>query len=398
MSEILERYGASLMNAFGPPRLALVRGEGAHVWDDQGREYVDLLGGIAVNTLGHGHPAVVEALSAQVRTLGHVSNFFTSPPQVELAERLVALMTPADVEARVFFSNSGAEANEAALKLTRLTGRSGVVAMQDAFHGRTMGSLALTSKAAYREPFEPLPGHVTWVPFGDAEALAAAVTDETAAVVIEPLQGEAGVNEASSAYLAAARETTERHGALLWFDEVQSGMGRTGHWLASHASGVVPDLVTLAKGLGGGMPIGATIGLGRAATLFQPGNHGTTFGGNPLSCAVALAVLDTLERDGLLARAAQVGERLRSALAQDARVTEVRGQGVLVGLTLAQEKAPAVVAAAQDAGWIINATGPDRVRLAPPLVLGDADVEAFVAAWPGLLDAAGVEPAAGTAP
>ncbi|WP_445258902.1 acetylornithine transaminase [Nocardioides aurantiacus] len=398
MSEILERYGASLMNAFGPPKLALVRGEGAHVWDDQGREYVDLLGGIAVNTLGHGHPAVVEALGTQVRTLGHVSNFFTSPQQVELAERLVALMTPADVEARVFFSNSGAEANEAALKLTRLTGRSHVVAMQDAFHGRTMGSLALTSKAAYREPFEPLPGDVTWVPFGDAEALAAAVTDATAAVVIEPLQGEAGVNEASSAYLAAARETTERHGALLWFDEVQSGMGRTGHWLASHASGVVPDLVTLAKGLGGGMPIGATIGLGRAATLFQPGNHGTTFGGNPLSCAVALAVLDTLERDGLLARAAQVGERLRSALAQDPRVTEVRGQGVLVGLTLAQEKAPAVVAAAQDAGWIINATGPDRVRLAPPLVLTDADVEAFVAAWPGLLDAAGVEPAAGTAP
>ncbi|ROR91197.1 acetylornithine transaminase [Nocardioides aurantiacus] len=390
MSELLERYGASLMNAFGPPKLALVRGEGAHVWDDQGREYVDFLGGIAVNTLGHAHPALVEALSTQVRTLGHVSNFFTSPQQVALAERLVALMTPADVEARVFFSNSGAEANEAALKLTRLTGRSHVVAMQDAFHGRTMGSLALTSKAAYREPFEPLPGHVTWVPFGDVEALAAAVTDETAAVVIEPLQGEAGVNEAPAAYLAAAREVTERHGALLWFDEVQSGMGRTGTWLASQASGVVPDLVTLAKGLGGGMPIGATLGLGRAATLFEPGNHGTTFGGNPLSCATALAVLDTIERDGLLARAVEVGERLRSGLAEDPRVTDVRGLGVLVGLTLAEEKASAVVAAAQEAGWIINATGPDRVRLAPPLVVTDDDVAGFLAAWPGLLDAAGL--------
>lgn len=397
MSELLERYGASLMNAFGPPKLALVRGEGAHVWDDQGREYVDLLGGIAVNTLGHAHPALVEALSTQVRTLGHVSNFFTSPQQVELAERLVALMTPADVEARVFFSNSGAEANEAALKLTRLTGRSGVVAMQDAFHGRTMGSLALTSKAAYREPFEPLPGHVTWVPFADVEALAAAVTDETAAVVIEPLQGEAGVNEAPAAFLAAAREITERHGALLWFDEVQSGMGRTGTWLASQPSGVVPDLVTLAKGLGGGMPIGATLGLGRAATLFEPGNHGTTFGGNPLSCATALAVLATIERDGLLARAVEVGERLRGALSEDARVTDVRGLGVLVGLTLAEAKAPAVVAAAQEAGWIINATGPDRVRLAPPLVVTDADVDAFVAAWPGLLDAAGVGAASGAA-
>ncbi|KQT89075.1 acetylornithine aminotransferase [Marmoricola sp. Leaf446] len=390
MSELLERYGASLMNAFGPPKLALVRGEGAHVWDDQGKEYVDFLGGIAVNTLGHAHPALVEALSTQVRTLGHVSNFFTSPQQVTLAERLVALMTPADVEARVFFSNSGAEANEAALKLTRLTGRSHVVAMQDAFHGRTMGSLALTSKAAYREPFEPLPGHVTWVPFGDVDALDAAVTDETAAVVIEPLQGEAGVNEAPAAYLAAARATTERHGALLWFDEVQSGMGRTGTWLASQASGVVPDLVTLAKGLGGGMPIGATLGLGRAATLFEPGNHGTTFGGNPLSCATALAVLDTIERDGLLARAVEVGERLRSGLSQDPRVTDVRGLGVLVGLTLAEEKAPAVVAAAQEAGWIINATGPDRVRLAPPLVVTDDDVAGFLAAWPGLLDAAGL--------
>ncbi len=260
--------------------------------------------------------------------------------------------------------------------------------MEEAFHGRTLGSLALTSKEAYRTPFEPLPGHVTWVPFADVDALAAAVTDETAAVVIEPLQGEAGVNVAPTEFLVAAREITDEHGALLWFDEVQSGMGRTGTWLASQPSGVAADIVTLAKGLGGGLPIGACLGFGRAATLFEPGHHGTTFGGNPLSCAAALAVIDTIERDGLLARAAEVGERLRSELATDARVVDVRGVGVLVGLTLSEPHGPDVVAAAQQAGFIVNATGPDRVRLAPPLVVTDADVDALLAAWPGILDAA----------
>lgn len=384
-----ERYAGALMNTFGPPRMTLVRGEGAHVWDAAGKEYVDLLGGIAVNTLGHAHPALVAAVTQQVATLSHVSNFFTTPQQVELAERLLEVTAVDGADGRVFFCNSGAEANEAALKLTRLTGRTHVVAMEDAFHGRTMGALALTSKAAYRAPFEPLPGHVTWVPFADVDALAAAVTDQTAAVVIEPLQGEAGVNVAPTDFLVAAREITERHGALLWLDEVQSGMGRTGSWLASHPSGVVPDLVTLAKGLGGGLPIGALIGFGRAASLFEPGNHGTTFGGNPLACAAALAVLATIEDEGLLARSAVVGERLRAALAEDPRVLEVRGVGVLVGLTLSQPVAPAVVTAAQEAGWIINATGPDRIRLAPPLVVTDDDVAAFLAAWPGLLDAAG---------
>lgn len=381
-----ERYAASLMNTFGPPKLTLVRGEGAHVWDSDGKEYVDLLGGIAVNTLGHAHPALVAAVTQQVSTLSHVSNFFTTPQQVELAERLLTVTAVDGAVGRVFFCNSGAEANEGALKLTRLTGRTHVVAMEDAFHGRTMGALALTSKAAYRAPFEPLPGHVTWVPFADTEALAAAVTDETAAVVIEPLQGEAGVNVAPTDFLVAAREITERHGALLWLDEVQSGMGRTGTWLASHPSGVVPDIVTLAKGLGGGLPIGALIGFGRAATLFEPGNHGTTFGGNPLSCSAALAVLATIEEEGLLERAAAVGERLRAALRADARVLEVRGVGVLVGLTLARAVAPAVVAAAQEAGWIINATGPDRIRFAPPLVITDADLDAFLQIWPTLLD------------
>lgn len=389
-----ERYAASLMNTFGPPKMALVRGAGAHVWDADGHEYVDFLGGIAVNTLGHAHPALLAAVSEQLRTLGHVSNFFTTPPQVELAERLLRLLPVPGQEApegRVFFCNSGAEANEAALKLTRLTGRTRVVAMEDAFHGRTMGSLALTSKAAYREPFEPLPGDVTWVPFGDLDALAAAVDEQTAAVVIEPLQGEAGVNVAATNFLRGAREITARAEALLWFDEVQSGMGRTGTWLASHASGVQPDLVTLAKGLGGGLPIGALVGFGRAATMLGPGNHGTTFGGNPVSTAAALAVIDTITDDDLLGRATMVGERLRAGVGADARVVEVRGVGVLVGLTLREEKAPAVVEAAQAAGFIVNATGPDRVRLAPPLVVTDADVDALLAAWPGILDTAGIQ-------
>ncbi len=376
------------------------------MWDDEGNEYVDFLGGIAVNTLGHDHPALVEAVTTQLRTLAHVSNFFTTEPQVALAEKLLEICAvdgraesadgraeSADGRAesrpgKVFFANSGAEANEAAIKLTRLTGRTHLVAMEEAFHGRTLGSLALTSKEAYRTPFEPLPGHVTWVPFADVDALAAAVTDETAAVVIEPLQGEAGVNVAPTEFLVAAREITESHGALLWFDEVQSGMGRTGTWLASQPSGVEADIVTLAKGLGGGLPIGACLGFGRAATLFEPGHHGTTFGGNPLSCAAALAVIDTIERDGLLARATEVGERLRSELATDERVVDVRGVGVLVGLTLSEPHGPAVVAAAQEAGFIVNATGPDRVRLAPPLVVTDDDVDALLAAWPGILDTA----------
>ncbi|TYL45114.1 acetylornithine transaminase [Nocardioides sp. BGMRC 2183] len=382
-----QRYSAALMNTFGPPKLILERGEGCRVWDVDGRSYVDFLGGIAVNTLGHGHPALVDAVTTQLGTLGHISNFFASTPQIELAERLLALAAP-DTDGRVFLCNSGAEANEAALKMTRRTGRTHVVAMEDAFHGRTMGSLALTSKQAYRTPFEPLPGDVTWVPYGDVDALAAAVTDQTAAVVIEPLQGEAGVNVAAGDFLAAARAITTDHGALLWLDEIQSGMGRTGRWLASHAAGVTPDIVTLAKGLAGGIPIGACIGFGDAGRLFEPGNHGTTFGGNPVAAAAALAVIDTIEKDGLLEHAVAVGERLRSGLVADARVTEIRGSGVLVGLTLAGVDAPAVVAAAQDAGWIINATGPDRVRFAPPLVVGLDDVDAFLAAWPSILDAA----------
>jgi acetylornithine/N-succinyldiaminopimelate aminotransferase len=383
-SSWLDRYQGALMNTFGPPKLVLVRGRGAHVWDVDGKEYVDLLGGIAVNALGHAHPALVAAVTEQLTTLGHVSNFFTSQPQVELAERLLGLLEAGQRGGRVFFTNSGAEANEAAFKLTRRTGRTHLIAATGSFHGRTMGALALTCKQAYREPFEPLPGDVTFVPYGDAAALARAVTDETAAVVLEPIQGEAGVVEPPDDYLAAAREITRDNGALLWLDEVQSGMGRTGRWFAGESAD--PDIVTVAKGLGGGLPVGACIGLGEAGSLLQPGNHGTTFGGNPVACAAAIAVIDTIEKEGLLDHATVTGERLRTGLAADDRVTEIRGRGLLIGLDLSRPLSAEVVAAALERGFIVNNPTPDRVRLAPPLVIGHDDVEAFLAAWSRILD------------
>ncbi|GGF35491.1 acetylornithine aminotransferase [Marmoricola endophyticus] len=385
MSELKERYAEAVMNTFGPPKLVLVRGEGAHVWDEDGNEYVDLLGGIAVNALGHAHPALVAAVSEQMQTLGHVSNFFATGPQVRLAERLLALASPdaGPREGRVFFANSGSEANEAALKATRRTGRTKLVSAAESFHGRTMGSLALTSKTAYREPFEPLPGDVTFVPYGDAAALAAVVDDDTAAVVLEPLQGEAGVNVPPPGYLAEARRITREHGALLWVDEVQTGIGRTGRWTA-HDPALEPDLVTFAKGLAGGYPIGACVAFGEAGQLLGPGNHGTTFGGNPVAAAAALAVLDTVEAEGLLEHVRTLGAHLRDGL-DHPHVVEVRGEGLLIGISLDAEVAPAAVAAAQDAGFIINATGPDRVRLAPPLVLTRADADAFLTAWPQIL-------------
>jgi acetylornithine/N-succinyldiaminopimelate aminotransferase len=369
------------MNTFGPPRLVLTRGEGAYVWDDQGNRYLDLLGGIAVNALGHGHPALVAAVTDQLRTLGHVSNFFATQPQVALAERLLALLGQ---QGHVFFTSSGTEANEAAFKLTRRTGRTRLVAAEGSFHGRTMGSLAVTSKAAYREPFEPLPGEVTFVPYGDVAALEAAVTDETAAVVLEPIQGEAGVVLPPDGYLAAARQVTADRGALLWLDEVQTGVGRTGEWFAHSRAGVVPDVVTLAKGLGGGIPVGACIGVGPAGELLGPGNHGTTFGGNPVSAAASLAVLDTIEAEGLLARVRETGARLRAGVAHD-HVTAVRGEGLLVGLDLDEERAPAVARAALARGYIVNDCTPSRIRFAPPLVLTAAQVDDFLRAWPMIL-------------
>jgi acetylornithine/N-succinyldiaminopimelate aminotransferase len=375
-----KRYAEALMATFGAPRLVLSRGEGPYVWDEDGTRYLDLLGGIAVNALGHGHPALVAAVTEQLTTLGHVSNFFATVPQVELAERLLATTGRGG---RVFLTSSGTEANEAAFKLTRRTGRTHLVAAEGSFHGRTVGALALTSKAAYREPFEPLPGDVTFVPYGDEAALAEAVTDETAAVVLEPIQGEAGVLVPPPGYLAAARRITREHGALLWLDEVQTGVGRTGSFWA-HDSDAEPDVITVAKGLGGGIPVGACIGLGPAGDLLGPGNHGSTFGGNPVACAAALAVLDTIEAEGLLANATAVGDLLRAGLRHDA-VTEVRGRGLLVGLTLAAPVSKEVVLAAQRHGFIVNDPTPERIRLAPPLVLTAEQAQTFVDAWPGIL-------------
>lgn len=389
-----ERYTGALMNTFGPPKTVLVRGEGAHVWDADGREYVDLLGGIAVNALGHGHPRLVAAVTEQLQTLGHISNFFASGPQITLAERLGGLLQAEriePVETRVFFTNSGAEANEAAFKLTRRTGRTKIVATEGSFHGRTMGALALTSKLAYREPFEPLPGDVVFVPYGDAAALEAAVDRDTAAILVEPVQGEAGVIVPPRDYLPTAQRIAHENGALLWLDEIQTGVGRTGTWFAHQNPALVdapvtPDIVTLAKGLAGGIPIGACLATHGAGKLFDPGNHGTTFGGNPVAAAAALAVLDAIVEEDLLAHASAQGARLRAAAAADSRVVETRGEGLLVGLTLAERRAAEVVTAAQDAGFLLNAATPERVRMAPPLNLADADLDAFAAAWPAILD------------
>ena len=388
-----DRYAGALMNAFGPPKLVLTRGEGARVWDEDGREYLDLFGGIAVNALGHNHPALVGAVHDQLSTLGHISNFFASEPQIELAEKLLELLLgPAasrSTDGRVFFSNSGAEANEAAFKLTRRTGRTRIVAAEGAFHGRTMGSLALTAKEAYRTPFEPLPGEVTWVPYGDADALAAAVDEDTAAVLLEPIQGEAGVVVPPEGYLAAARRIATDHGALLWIDEVQTGIGRTGRWFAHHADRELAedpaDIVTLAKGLGGGIPIGATIATGRVGSFFEPGNHGTTFGGNPVACAAALAVLGVIGDEGLLEEVEKVGKRLADAVGAEPEVATVRGRGLLIAADLADDDAAAVVDAARAAGFLLNNTGPATLRFAPPLVLTDDDVARFADAWPGIL-------------
>jgi acetylornithine aminotransferase len=382
-AQVQERYAHALMNTFGPPRLVLARGEGAYVWDVDGNRYLDLLGGIAVNALGHAHPALVAAVTEQMSTLGHVSNFFATEPQVRLAERLLRLLGVSD--GRVFLTNSGTEANEAALKLTRRTGRTHVVSTEGSFHGRSMGALALTAKAAYRAPFEPLPGDVTFVPYGDADALAGAVTDRTAAVVLEPIQGEAGVVEPPEGYLRRAREITQQNGALLWLDEVQTGIGRTGVWFAHTAERVLPDVVTVAKGLGGGFPIGACIAVGPAGSLLRPGDHGTTFGGNPVAAAAALAVLDTIASEALLEHAVGVGATLRRGLTGD-HVTGVRGRGLLVGLDLDRPVAAHVADAALARGFIVNPCTPHRVRLAPPLVLTYEQAGEFLAAWPGIVE------------
>ncbi|MEU8236015.1 acetylornithine transaminase [Actinoplanes sp. NPDC048967] len=379
MSSFTERWSQSMMNNYGTPSLGLISGSGAVVVGEDGKEYVDLLGGIAVNALGHAHPAVVAAVSQQVATLGHVSNLYLAEPPLALAELLLAL---AGRPGRVIFSNSGAEANEAAFKLSRLTGRTHVVATEGGFHGRTMGALALTGQPGKREPFRPLPGEVTHVPYGDAEALRAAVTTQTAMLILEPIQGEMGVVVPPPGYLAAAREICTATGTLLVLDEVQTGIGRTGHWFHHQSEGVEPDVVTLAKGLGGGLPLGACIAFGPAGELFGPGSHGTTFGGNPVSCAAGLAVIRTIAGEGLLDHVKRVGELIRRGVEglHSPAIAGVRGAGLLLGIELTAPVSAAVAKSLQEAGFLVNPIQPDVIRLAPPLILTTEQAEAFVAA------------------
>lgn len=380
-----QRWQGALMDNYGTPRLPLVRGAGTRVWDADGNVYLDLIGGLAVNVLGHAHPAVVRAVTDQISRLGHTSNLFITEPAVRLAERILSLF---DREGRVYFGNSGAEAIEAAFKISRRTGRSHLVAAQNGFHGRTMGALALTGQPAKQDPFRPLPGEISYVPYGDVEALRRAVTGATAAVFLEPIQGENGVVPAPPGYLAAAREITRASGALLVLDEIQTGIGRTGYWFAHQAFGIEPDIVTLAKGLGGGLPIGATVAFGAAARALKPGQHGSTFGGNPVVCAAALAVLDTITSQALLERSEQMGRRLREGITASGHplVSHVEGAGLLLGIVLTEPAAARVQRSAQDAGFLVNAPVPDRVRLAPPLIIGDDEVDAFLKAFPAILD------------
>jgi len=384
-----QRWDAALMGNYGTPPVALSRGEGATVWDVDGTEYVDLFAGLAVNALGHAHPAVRAAVDRQLGRLGHVSNLAISEPAVLLAERLKQL-TGFD---KVLFTNSGAEANEAALKLARrLRPGGGWVACEQAFHGRTMGALAVTGQAAKRAPFEPLPGPVTFIPYGDVGALRAAVDSSTASVILEPVLGEAGVVVPPAGFLEGARDICDSTGSLLHLDEVQGGIGRGGAWLSSEviAPGISADVVTLAKGLGGGLPIGAVLGRGPAADALQKGDHGTTFGGNPVVCAAALAVLDTIERDGLLDAATKLGNALAMGIAalQHPLVQSVRGIGLWRAIVLSAPVAAAAEAAARKAGFLVNAPAADVLRLAPPLVVHEEQLDAFVAALPGILDAA----------
>jgi len=383
------RYTAALMPNYGTPPLALARGDGCVVWDADGNSYLDLLGGIAVSALGHAHPAIIEAVTRQVRSLAHISNLYLHEGQVVLAERLLSLLG-AGGRGRVFFANSGTEANEAALKLVRRmqgAGRPVFVAAEGGFHGRTMGSLSLTGKSSIRDPFAPFGVEVRFVPYGDADALTAAIGPDCAGVFLEPCLGEGGIVPAPAGYLTTARAACDSAGALLVLDEIQSGIGRTGAWFACQAAGIMPDVITLAKGLGGGLPIGACIGIGAAASALGRGEHGSTFGGNPVACAAALAVLDTIERDGLLENVTRVGAMLSAGITavDHALLGGVRGSGLWLAIALTAPVAGLVEAAARQAGFLVNAIQPDAIRLAPPLVLSAEQAGSFTDALPGIL-------------
>jgi acetylornithine/N-succinyldiaminopimelate aminotransferase len=388
--ELRQRFQAAMMGNYGTPPLALDHGAGSRVWDADGQRYLDLIAGIAVSALGHAHPAVIAAVTGQVTKLAHTSNLFVHEPGVQLAEKLRSLL---HADARVFFCNSGTEANEAALKVVRRRqgrNRPVIVAAERSFHGRTRGPLAITGKDSIREPFAPFGLDVRWVPYGDAQALAAAVDDQVGAVFLEPALGESGVIPAPPGYLAAARQACDHAGALLVLDEIQSGIGRTGAWFACQAEGVQPDVLTLAKGLGGGLPIGACIGFGDCGTALTAGDHGSTFGGNPVACAAALAVIGTIEEEDLLNSVKAVGETLASGIAGTGHplLAGVRGTGLWPGVVLTRPASPAVLAAAREAGFLVNAVQPDVIRLAPPLILTHAEANEFVTALPAILDRA----------
>ncbi len=379
-----QQWSAVMMHNYATPPIRLVRGAGLRVWDADGREYLDMLAGIAVNALGHAHPRLVNAVRAQMSQLGHVSNLAASDPAMALAERLLQLQDPhGQRQGRVFFCNSGAEANEAAFKIARLTGRPNVIVAEGGFHGRTIGALSWTAQPAKQDPFRPLPGEVTVVPFGDIAAMAAAVDERTAAIVLEPIQGEGGVIVPPDGYLLQVQELARACGALFILDEVQTGIGRTGWWFAHQRDELAPDVVTLAKGLGGGLPIGACMALGDAADLLTPGSHGSTFGGNPVCAAAALAVLNVLEQDGLVEQARQIGEHLTAALLPPGQrlVADVRGRGLLLAAVLAERNAGLVEAEARGNGVLVNAVAPDAIRLAPPLIITERDVQVFADRW-----------------
>ncbi|MEV0364946.1 acetylornithine transaminase [Nocardia fusca] len=385
-AELRQRWSNVMMRNYPTPEVVLTRGTGAVVYDADGNRYVDFVGGIAVNSLGHAHQAILNAVMDQLGTLGHVSNLYGSEPVIELAERLLGHF--GDGDGRAFFCNSGTEANEAAFKLARLTGRRKIIACDEAFHGRTMGALALTGQPSKRAPFEPMPPGVVHIPYGDARILERAVDADTAAVFLEPMLGESGVVVPPMDYLVRAREITARAGALLILDEVQTGIGRTGKMFAHQSFGITPDVITLAKGLGAGLPIGAVLATGPAAELFTPGMHGTTFGGNPVCAAAALAVLRTLEDDGLLEHVESVGKRLSDGIAvlEHPLIADVRGAGLLIGIGLTAPVAPRVEAHARAAGYLVNPAKPDVIRLAPPLVLTETQADNLVLDLPGILD------------
>ena len=382
-----KRWIKSVQNNYGVPEITLIKGKGLVVQDVEGKIYLDFLGGIATNILGHAHPSIVGAVSKQLRTLNHVSNLYSHPNAVLLAEKLVSLTKAKN--AKVFFCQSGAEANEAAIKLSRKSGRSHIVAAQGSFHGRTMGALSLTGQPSKREPFLPLLKNVKHVPFGDIDAMRRSISKKTAMVIIEPIMGEAGVIVPPTDYLQGLRELCDKYGALLVIDAVQTGMGRTGDWFGYEYSGITPDVITLAKGLGGGLPLGAMIAIGDSADLFKPGEHGSTFGGNPITTAAALAVIKTIEKQNILKQVRKKGQTLIQELALIPGVSQVRGAGLLIGIELEITNAIEVARKLANAGVLVNAANSSTIRIAPALIVSDAQIKKFIDTFREVLTSGG---------